>query len=135
MLSEEGGEYRPKIAVIAWAFRAAMSDASEAVGLAWDACRPDGSLVRPPSDPERARPSANTGEEMALAVSSQVVGSNKSNVSLIYVAWCDVADGNEIPEPLRCMRVVFVVVRTVHRGIRWSEILPSVMPERLSSHA
>lgn len=113
-LSDEGSKGRPNVSFIARALRAAMTDASDAVGLAGDAAGPRRALVRPSGDPERSGPSADAGEEMALPVSSEVVGVNKSNVPFIDIARRYVPRRDEIAEPLRGVGVDFVVVRTGH---------------------
>ena len=75
---------------------------------------PDLLVVAPAGEPEAKPPATDPGEEVALPVSAEVVGLNKSDVSLIYVTWRDVACRNEIAEPLRGVWVDFVVVRTDH---------------------
>jgi hypothetical protein len=81
-----------------------------AEGLAGAASGPCVLAIRPPGLSEGVAPDPDPGEEVALGVSPEVVGPNKSNVSLIYVAWRDVARGDEVPQPLRGVWVDLVVV-------------------------
>src|SRR5690606_25562977 len=86
---------------------------------------PDRLIIRPPGEPERVAPSADAGEEMALGVAPEVVGLNKSNVSLIHVPWRDVSRRNQVPEPLRGVGIDFVVVGG-HSLPHLPEILPAL---------
>jgi hypothetical protein len=47
-----------------------------------------------------------------LAVASDVVGAHVDDAALVNVSRCDVTGGDEIPEPLGGIRIVFVVVGT-----------------------
>jgi len=53
--------------------------AGRAEGLAWAGTRPDFPVVWPPGKAQSVRPDPDAGEEVALGVSSQVVGPNIDN--------------------------------------------------------
>lgn len=98
------------MAVVVLSLRALTSEASDAVGLAGAATCPDWLVVSPARESQRVAPTADAREEVALPVSPEVVGPNKSNVSLIYVARRDVASRNEVAEPLSSVWINLVVV-------------------------
>lgn len=87
------------------------SFACRAERLARAGTGPNRSVIWPAGTPQRVRPDADTGEEMALGVGLEVAGVYILYVSFIYVAWRDMAGGNEIAQPSGCVRLDFVVVR------------------------
>ena len=105
-LRNEAVPDRPQVALVVCA--AALSNPAKR--LAWAASGPYGALVGPSCKPERERPSANAGEEVALIKPSKVICSHISNVSLINIAGSNRARSYQVPEPARSKRVVLVVV-------------------------
>jgi hypothetical protein len=53
--------------------------------------RPDGSIVGPSCESQGVAPSADTGEEVALRVSAQIVGLDIDDGSPVNVTWSDVS--------------------------------------------
>jgi hypothetical protein len=78
--------------------------------LAWTRTRPDRLLIAPAGKTQGVAPNPDTGEEMALDESSEVGGSNISNVPLIDFPGRDGTDLDELAQPRRGLRVVLVVV-------------------------
>jgi hypothetical protein len=72
---DESKEFWPKMPFVVERF----AFTGRAEWLAGAASGPDFSVVCPPSEPERVRPDSNAGEEMALRVSGEFVGSNIGN--------------------------------------------------------
>jgi hypothetical protein len=72
---------------------------------------PNRSIVRPASASKRVRPDADSGEEMALVVTSQVIRSDILNAPFVDVAKSDMPGGDQVAQPLRGVWVVLVVVR------------------------
>lgn len=68
--------------------------ACRAERLAGAASGPDGAIVGPSGATERMAPDADAGEEMALRVPAQLVGSNILDAPFVNVAGRDVAGGN-----------------------------------------
>jgi len=71
---------------------------------------PNGSIIGPACEPERVRPHPDAGEEVALGVPSKVICSYIGDAPLVNVAGRDVAGGYQVTQPLRGVRVYFVVV-------------------------
>lgn len=107
-LSDEAEERRPKMPFVLVGF--ALSCHAER--LAGAASGPHWLVVRPAGEAQPEAPSADAGKEVALGIAGELGGLNKSNVSLIYVTWRDVAGSDEVPKPLSRIRVDFVVVST-----------------------
>lgn len=78
--------------------------------LAGAGAGPDGPIVGPPGESECVAPAANSGEEVALRVSAQVVRSDIGNAPFVNVAGRDVAGSNQVPQPLRRVGINFVVI-------------------------
>lgn len=55
-------------------------------------------------------PDADPGEEVALGVAPEVVGSNIANIPFVHVARRDVPGSDQVAQPLRGIRIVLVVV-------------------------
>jgi hypothetical protein len=81
-----------------------------AEGLAGARACPNRSVVGPSGETEGDGPSGDTGEEMALGVAAEIVGSHVNDASFVNVATGDVSGGDEVAEPLRCIGVDLVVV-------------------------
>lgn len=80
------------------------SFACRAERLAGAGARPHRPLVRPPCEPERVTPHADSGEEVVLNKSSKVTWVNILDAPLVDFAGCDMARGNEIAAATRPRR-------------------------------
>jgi hypothetical protein len=72
---------------------------------------PNRSVVGPSCEAKGNAPSADAGEEMALSVTSQIVGLDQFDASLIHVPRRDVSRGNQVAQPLRCIWINLVVIQ------------------------
>jgi hypothetical protein len=86
------------------------SFACRAERLARAGTGPNRSIVGPAGTPQRVRPDADAGKEMALGVGLEIAGVYILYVSFIYVAWRDVAGGYQVAQPCGGVCVDFVVV-------------------------
>jgi hypothetical protein len=84
-LSDEGEEFRPKIPAIIRPFRSAIPNCGDGEWGAWATSSPNRSFVRPSGKPQRAWPSSNPREEVALDVPAQVVWSDIQNAPFVYI--------------------------------------------------
>lgn len=84
--------------------------AGGAEGLAGTTACPNKSVVRPPGKPEGVGPSADSGEEVGLRVSSDVIGLYLPYVPFIYVPRGDLPVGDELAEPRGGERIELVVI-------------------------
>ena len=73
---------------------------------------PDWSPLGPSGKPEREGPASNAGEEMVFGESFEVIGSHLLNVAFVHLAVRQLPVRNQLPQPRRRERVVFVVVGT-----------------------
>jgi hypothetical protein len=96
----------PEMTFVAFAFLGA----GDRERLAGAGAGPEFALVRPSSQLSCKGPSANSCEEMALRESAQVFGSNINDAPGVDFAWRDMAGGDQVAQPLRGVRVDFVVV-------------------------
>jgi len=71
-LGDEAVKSGPEVSLVGMA--ASLSRARKR--LTWAAAGPDRAVVAPSGETERERPSSDAGEEVALAVAAQVVGTN-----------------------------------------------------------
>ena len=71
---------------------------------------PNWAIVSPPSAAQGVAPDPDAGEEMALGVGSQVVGSDIGQASFIYVAGRDMPCSDQVSQPLSGIRIKFVVI-------------------------
>lgn len=88
----------------------ASASACRAERLAGARARPNWPIVSPPSHSQGKGPSADTGKEVALGVTSEVVGSNVTDVPFVYVASREVPCGDQFAQPLRRVGVMLVVI-------------------------
>jgi hypothetical protein len=95
-------------------------------GLARTTTRPNRSVIGPSGESEGEAPSADAGEEMALGVASEVVGSHIGDRSCINVTFRYLPSFNQFPQPCSGERVEFVIVRG-HYGFRPLEFQPTMM--------
>jgi hypothetical protein len=105
-LLDEPVESRPEVPLVI----KRKSFACRAERLARTGTGPNRSIVGPTCASECQRPDADSGEEVALCVASEVVRSNILNVSLVDVARSNVASRNQIAQPLGGVWVDLVVV-------------------------
>lgn len=97
---------RPEVTIILERF--AFPGTAE--GLAGAAAGPNRSIIGPSGQSKSEAPSGDAGEEMTLAVSSEVIGAHFLDAAVIDMARGDQAGGNEVAQPLGGKRIVFVVV-------------------------
>ena len=71
---------------------------------------PYGSVTGPPSKIESKRPAANSREEMALVVASEIGGPDISDIPLVNVARGQTPGSDQIAQPLSRERVDLVIV-------------------------
>ena len=83
--------------------------ACRAERLAGATSGPDGTAVGPAGKAEGMAPDPDTGKEMALGEPGKLVGSDIKNVPFIHNARRDAPGGNQVAEPLRRIRVDFIV--------------------------
>jgi hypothetical protein len=86
-LADERKPRRPQVAVVI----ACLALAGGAEGLAGAGTGPNRSVIGPSGETQGDGPSADAGEEMALAVAAEVGRSHVNDASLVNVAGGDVA--------------------------------------------
>ena len=84
--------------------------------LARAAASPHGLIVRPSGKTKGKRPSADSGEEVALIVSVEFIRFDLRNATAIHVAIRQLARRDQLAQPRARLGVVVVVV--VHCGFR-----------------
>ncbi|WND80408.1 hypothetical protein RJ610_24560 [Lysobacter capsici] len=89
-------QFRPEVTVI----RLRALSSRDAERLAGETARPDLFVVGPAGEPAGEREATDPGEEVALAVTAQIVCGNRSDVSVIDIASRDESSAHEISEPL-----------------------------------
>jgi hypothetical protein len=107
-LADEVVPVRPEVPLVS----SPRSAACRAERLARAGSRPNGTVVWPSRKPQGKAPSADTGEEVALCVSSQLIWPDVSYVPLIYVSIRNVTLPDQLPQPCRGVPVNLVVVST-----------------------
>ena len=85
----------------------------DAEGLARARSGPNRSICWPLCELEGKRPSADSGEEMALGVGFEFIGGNFCDATGIDVAWRNESLFDEFPQP--CSRLWIKLVVVVHR--------------------
>jgi hypothetical protein len=80
--------------------------------LARTATSPNGSIVRPSGRTKGVAPHADASEEMTLGEFAELVWSDVFDASLVDDAGSDVSSGDEVSQPLRGVRIDFVVEGT-----------------------
>ena len=113
-LADEPEPIRPEMARIIESF----AFAGGAERLAGATSCPNRSVIGPSGEPQGEAPSADAGEEVALRVPAQIIGTHVDDGALVNVSGRDVPGGDEVAEPLRGIRVDLVVVgaATAHRS-------------------
>lgn len=105
-LSGEAKEGRPEVSIVCPTFF--FSGFAER--LAWRRGCPNRSVAGPSGESEGARPSSNSGEEMALDISGDIGGFDIGDAPFIDVAFWDEPGDDEIFQPLRGIGIVLVVI-------------------------
>ena len=82
--------------------------------LTWTTSGPDGA-GSPSGDLQGEIPSGDPSKEMAAVVSFKVISGNLLDTSFVDIASHDMPGGDQVPQPCRGERIVFVVVG----GHRW----------------
>jgi hypothetical protein len=105
-LADEPMEVGPEVPLVS----KPCSCACRAERLARAGACPDWPVVGPSGTAQGVAPYADPGEEVALGVFGKGVGIDVTYVAFIYISGRDVARCNQIPQPLRRVRVVLVIV-------------------------
>jgi hypothetical protein len=79
-------------------------------GLAGATSGPEGLVVGPSGEASCEAPPADAGEEMALVVALEVVGSDIDNAPFVNIAGRYVPCGDQVPQPRSRIGVELVVV-------------------------
>ncbi len=108
-LLDEPVEVRPQVPLVS----KPRSFACLAERLARTGTSPNRSVIRPSGEPKGVAPDADSGEEMALRESTQVVRSDILNAPFVHDAWRNVPSIDQVAHPLGCEWLDLVVV--VHR--------------------
>jgi hypothetical protein len=104
--TDEAELLRPEMALILLAFAFACNGE----WLAGAASGPEFPVVWPASQSSSEGPSTDAGEEVALCVAFEVIGTDIDDRSFINVARRDVPSGDQVAEPLGSVGVELVVV-------------------------
>src|SRR5574337_24724 len=78
--------------------------------LAWAGAGPDGTGVRPGGEPQGVGPAAGAGEEMTLAIASEVIRRDLLNGPGINVSGREKSGGDEVSQPLDAVGVNLIKV-------------------------
>lgn len=105
---------RPEVAVV---FLRKLA-ACDAEGLAGEAAGPDFRVVRDAGKSASKSKAANSGEEMALSVSSQASRGNVFNATVINIPIRDVPGFDQVSEPLSRIRIELIVISGHHHPTR-----------------
>ena len=105
-LADEIEPVGPEVAVVG----GTKSSAGGAKWLARATTCPNRSGSGPAGESEGVAPDADSGEKMALNISSKVFDCDISNAPFVYVAGRDMPSVNQVPKPLRGEGVYFVVI-------------------------
>ena len=89
---------------------AATLRAGRAEWLAGARASPNRSVVGNPGESQGVAPASDTGEEVALTVGSQIVGSYIENAPFVNIAGCNQTATDQLAQPRSGVRIVFVVV-------------------------
>jgi hypothetical protein len=108
--TDESEEDRPEVAFVG--LRSAF--AGDAEGLAGAGAGPEGPVVRPSSKSSCKGPAADPGEEVALGVAGEVVGSNIGDAPGVDVARRDQAGVDQVAQPGGRIGVDLVVESACH---------------------
>ncbi len=105
-LADEVEERGPKVPLIS----KPAAFACDGERLAGAASSPHRPVIGPTCESEGVAPDADAGEEVALGIALEVVGSDIVDAPFIHVTGRDVLGGDQVPQPLRGVRINFVVV-------------------------
>lgn len=84
--------------------------ACRAERLARAGTSPNRSVVTPPGLSQCVAPHSAAGKKVALGKSAQVAGVHIFNAPFINDTWRNMSGINQVTQPLRCVRVYFVVI-------------------------
>ena len=119
-LLDELGPDRPEMALVG----EALAEPRDAERLTRAAPRPDLAIVGPACGAKGVGPDADTGEEVTLVILSEVRGFDFDDAAFIHVSFCDVSGLDEIPQPLRRVRLDLVVVGAHLLAHREARVFP-----------
>jgi hypothetical protein len=105
-LADETEPFRPQMALVGGS--CSFSGCTER--LAGAGSSPNGSIIWPSCEPQCVAPDADAGEEVALSIPSEVVGFDILDAPFVNITGRNVTGRNQIPQPLRGVRVNLVVV-------------------------
>ena len=123
---EETEPFGPEVAVIGEAFGAPR----RREGLTGATPRPNRSSVGPLGRAEGVRPDSDAGEEVGLLMGDDVLCFQVSNGPGVDDTWRDVSGRNQVANPLRRVRLDFVVDR---HGAKHARIIMSLVTILFSS--
>jgi hypothetical protein len=118
-LGDEAAELGPEVAGVG----IASLLAGTGIRLAGTGPGPDGHPDRPASEPQGKRPAPDAGEEVAFAVSSNVIGADLPNVPLVHHTGRHLPSADQVPQP--CHREAVVVVVIGGHEIAASGVMPT----------
>jgi hypothetical protein len=78
--------------------------------LTWARTGPNRTLVTPPGAAQGVAPDADPGEEVALGVTTKVIGFHVLDAAVVDIAWRDVSGLDKLAQPRRRERVKLVVI-------------------------
>jgi len=107
-LRDEAEEVGPEMSLVV----EAASLAGGAERLTWARTGPNRTLVTPPGAAQGVAPDANPGEEVALGVTTKVIGFNVLDAALVDIARCDMSGLDKLAQPRRREWIEFIVVGT-----------------------
>ena len=115
---DEPEEVRPQVSLVAGTL--ALACCRER--LAWTGTGPNRPRIIPPGRAQGVGPDADSGEEVALGVACEVCGLHVDDGSFIYVSGSNQVVGNEVSQPLGCIRIDLVVVGATHSRIHFKQV-------------
>jgi hypothetical protein len=105
-LRDEAEEVGPEVSLVVEASTLACG----AERLTWARTGPNRTLVTPPGAAQGVAPDADPGEEVALGVTTKVIGFHVLDAAVVDIARCDVSGPDEFAQPRRREWIELVVV-------------------------
>jgi hypothetical protein len=87
-----------------------ISSACRAEGLTGAGTGPDFPFVGPAGPAQGKRPETDPGEEVALAVTFEIVGRDIADIPLVDIAGGDMTGGGEVAQPSGAEGIVLIVI-------------------------
>jgi hypothetical protein len=109
---EEGG---PEVALVV----ETSTLAGGAERLTWARTGPNRTLVTPPGAAQGMAPDADPGEEMALGITTKVIGFHVLDAAVVDIARGDVTGLDEFAQPRRSEGIEFIVVGAHCCQLNW----------------